>query len=299
MIRSMTGFSSAQVETPRGPLTIEMRSVNSRFLDMQIRLPDELKALETGMRELLGVSLVRGKVEFRATFGQSEKQEMPSLNSEQLTHLKNLLSTIRSSIPEASPPTAFEILQWPGVLNQPEIAIEGLKNAFFVGTKNALQGLIEARQREGERLSADISQKTSAMLEIITQLELLIPKVNLEFQSRVSNKLHDLFRQAFPNGLQRISGAELSERILQESNLFSMRVDVSEELSRLRSHLTEVSALLGQDKPAGRKLDFLTQELHREANTLGAKSPNIELTRGSIELKLLTEQIREQVQNIE
>ena len=299
MVRSMTGFSSTQVDTPRGPLTIEMRSVNSRFLDLQIRLPDELKVLESGMRELLGVSLVRGKVEFRATFGRGEAQEMPTLNEAQLAHFKDLLVAVRAVIPEAAPPSAFEILQWPGVLNQGEVTIDGLKNAFFQGTKTTLQGLIEARRREGERLSADIRQKTTAMLDIITQLELLVPKVNLEFQSRVSGKLHDLFRQAFPNGLQRISGAELSERILQESNLFSMRVDVSEELSRLRSHLTEVTTLIDQDKPAGRKLDFLTQELHREANTLGAKSPNIELTRGSIELKLLIEQMREQVQNIE
>ncbi|MVW73329.1 MULTISPECIES: YicC family protein [unclassified Bordetella] len=321
MIRSMTAFGTARVDLDAGTLVLELRSVNSRYLDLHFRLPDELRHAETPLRELLTANLGRGKVEVRASFTRSAGAELTKLDPAWLQHLATQLAAARQILPDIEAPRLAELFNWPGQRSNEALDPQVWTAACLQAGKEALAQLQEGRAREGQRL-ADIMLACADDVEKIVELvNTHLPQLLADHREKLSNKLREAMESAFPAGFSHISGAELTERLAQESNLFALRIDVAEELGRLSSHLDELRHLLGgkagssnnaaqaksgkasaQTRPtgsAGKRLDFLFQEMNREANTLGSKAGSMEVTRAAMDLKLLIEQMREQAQNIE
>ncbi len=301
MIRSMTAFGNARTDTPHGTVSIELRSVNSRFLDLHFRIPDDLRQAEMPLRELLSGALARGKVEIRATIVHRRDNDPDALNLEALEQAKDFYARVRAIIPDTAPPRLTELLAWPGVQRN-ECADVDWTEPTLAAARDALAQLQSARVREGERLAAMIAERADGVRDVVGRVEKQLPQLIVEYRERLARKLRESVETAFPNGFQHISGEELSERLAHEGSLFGLRVDVAEELSRLRSHLAELDGLLagkGTQRGAGKRLDFLFQEMNREANTLGSKASGMEVTRAAMDLKLLIEQMREQVQNIE
>lgn len=309
MIRSMTAFGNARAESAQGSITIEFRTVNSRFLDINFRLPEDLRMVEGLIREKLGQAVTRGKVEIRVNYARTDTRVKASLDPEYLANLASQLQAARQVIPDTPAPNLSELLNGSG----------GTENAFFdpeiwtamcqEATTQALAELQAAREREGLRLAEMMQACANEVSAIVDQVEKDLPALLAEHQEKIGNKLRDALMAVSPDGFAQISGAELSARIAQESSLFSLRIDLAEELSRLRSHTAELEHLLStgasasrKDKKsgsAGKRLDFLFQEMNREANTLGSKASALSVTRAAIDLKLLIEQMREQAQNIE
>lgn len=316
MIRSMTAFGSAQANAPTGTVSVELRSVNSRYLDLHFRLPDELRNVETPLRELLSAGLPRGKVEARASFTRHQQTDTASLNVGALRHAADLLASVREVFPDTPTPRLQELLSWPGVQGEPAGA-DVWNEAVLTAAREALAQLQQAREREGARLAEMIAERAREVQAIVAELEQRMPEILTTWRDRQARKLRDTVDAAFPGGFQHISGAELSERLSHETSLFALRIDVAEELSRLHAHLDELGQIVGgipassktapaasRKKPpvagsAGKRLDFLFQEMNREANTLGSKAGAIDMTRAAMDLKLLIEQMREQAQNIE
>jgi len=310
MIRSMTAFGSARRILPDMALTLEIRSVNSRFLDLHLRLPDELRAAETQLRELLTRTLARGKVELRVTCERASRRDAQRLAPEQLQRIAEQWQAVRAVLPETPSPALLEILNWPDrEASGDAIAQQARIDACLAAASEALTQLQDARLREGARLADMVRTCAAQIADIVTHIENTLPQLLAEHRLRLAVKLREAVETAFPAGFNHIKGEELSERLSQESALFALRIDVAEEISRLRAHLTEVEDLINQDTAhnaagskrasVGKRLDFLCQELNREANTLGSKSGSIAVTRYAMELKLLIEQIREQAQNLE
>jgi len=288
MIYSMTGFASATRELATAALNVELRSVNHRYLDLQFRLPEELRALEPGLRELIAARLQRGKVECRIGLAAlPHAQKAFDLNPEVLKQLRVLSEKLRAAWPSVPGLTAADILRWPGMLGSDTVPLDAMRAVCHEALRSALEDFTASRAREGGKLKNLLLERVAAMEARVVKVAPRMPQVIAAFQEKLATRL----REAVAAGDD--------ERIRQEIVLFANRIDVDEELSRLTAHLGEVKRILGAGGAVGKRLDFLMQELNREANTLGSKSVDIEVTQVSLELKLLIEQMREQIQNIE
>lgn len=313
MIRSMTAFGSARADLDQGSLSLEFRSVNSRFLDLYFRLPDDLRHLESPLRELLTGSLGRGKVEVRVSYTRNAAADLDRLDPQWLQMLAEQLKAARQILPETESPRLAELFNWPGQRNNDALDPQTWGAAGMQAAREALAQLQDARAREGERLAAMMRECAAGIQKIVEDVERHLPQLLADHREKLATKLRETVETAFPGGFTHITGPELTERLAQEANLFALRIDVAEELSRLRSHLAELVHILSDGDnegtvksgkranagSAGKRLDFLFQEMNREANTLGSKAGSVEVTRAAMDLKLLIEQMREQAQNIE
>ncbi len=288
MIASMTGYAAVSREIPQGSLALELRSVNNRYLDLQFRLPDELRVFESEMRDFLGTGLTRGKIDCRLIFSAySNGSRQQRLTRDLLKDLQIMNDEIKSIFPAAGDISVAEILRWPGVLDNDHISVDDLRTPCMALLQTALQELVSARKREGEKLQNLLLERIQRMRQLVLNLLPGLPVILASFQERLLNSLKTA-------GLD-----EKDERIRQEFTLFANRIDVDEELSRLQGHLNEFEHILLTGGVVGKRLDFLTQELNREANTLASKSVAREITQIAVEMKVLIEQLREQIQNIE
>ena len=306
-VYSMTGYASALVETPstrpggggKGTaLAVEIRSVNGRFLDLSFKLPDELRALEPALRELVSAAVKRGKVEVRAQIKREADTERPSTDPARLQALLRAQAEVLQALPQARPLSVHEVLQ----LARGSEASDPLDETALAAARRCVQGLRESREREGAKLVADLLSRIAQLRTLATQAEPLVPAVVQRQQARFLERWREALASAgaaVPGGAASVSAEAAQERALSEAAAMAIRIDVAEELSRLRAHLEEIERLLKAGGELGKRLDFLIQELHREANTLGSKSAALELTGISVEMKVLIEQMREQVQNIE
>ena len=277
----------------QGSVSIELRSVNGRFLDLGFRLPDEFRALEPALRELLTAAFRRGKIELRLNTRAEAETQWPQPQPEQLNRLTRLESMVQGWLPKAQSLSVNEVLQWckgsaPG---------EKLDEVALAAAKRCITGLREARAREGERLVVVLMERVTRLRELAAQAEPLVPAVVKRQQQRFLERWQEALEST--GAAQTVSREASQERALNEAAAYSIRIDVAEELARLRSHLDEIARLLNAGGEVGKRLDFLIQELLREANTLGSKAAALELTNISVEMKVAIEQLREQVQNIE
>jgi len=288
MIYSMTGFASAVREFAYGVLNLELRSVNHRYLDLQFRLPDDLRSVEPVLRELLAAQLTRGKIECRVTFTAAPAgPRAPQLNETLLRQLVELNTRVRAALPGAENLAVVDALRWPGMLGAETLPVDELKAACRELLASVLEQFTAARAREGEKLAQLLLDRAAAMEQLIGSILPRLPQVIAGYQERLSTRLKEAI------------GAGDEERIRQEVAVFATKIDVDEELSRLTAHVAELKHALAEGGGVGKKLDFLMQELNREANTLASKSVDLAVTQAALELKLLVEQMREQIQNIE
>ena len=288
MICSMTGYAVKTRDLERGTLQLELKSVNSRYLDFHFRIADDLRALEMPLRELLASRLSRGKVECRLNFNAAAaRAEQLRPNADLLAALRAMNDEVRAAHPEAQPLSVNEILRWPGMFGEQGIDYAALQPEVLALAGEALADFTATRAREGEKLAAMIVDRIRAMRDIVARVAPRIP----EAQALFADKLRQRLVEAIGNASD--------DRILQEVAVFATRIDVAEELSRLTAHLDEVERVLKKGGAVGKRLDFLMQELNREANTLGSKSAVTEVSQASMDLKLLIEQMREQIQNLE
>jgi uncharacterized protein (TIGR00255 family) len=305
----MTGYGSASRQVSLGAgvvadLQVECRAVNSRFLDLGFRLPDECRGAEPALREMATQSLSRGKVEFRAAWrvnsaaagaAKSNPHALGAINSDRLDALYTLQEKAQASFPKAQELSIAEVLRWPGIVSEPRGEEDSWITATAEAGRAALAALMESRHAEGKALVSVLISITSKMREIVKVIEPKVP----EYVSQYQEKLTERLAEALAAQEQAKAGAELMERIRQEVVLYAVRIDVAEEFARLKTHLQAVDTALSGKGPVGKRLDFLMQELNREANTLSSKSVSEECTQAALELKLLIEQMREQVQNLE
>lgn len=288
MIYSMTGYAVLSRELPQGALDLELRSVNHRYLDIQFRLPEEFRTLEPAMRELLASQLTRGKVDCRLSFSLSgSRQNLQHLNTELLQKVLELNRAVQTMLPDSQGLRVADILRWPGMLGADAVPVENLHATCLELLQTALSELSAARSREGEKLKAMLLERVARMGTLAATVAPKIPALLAAFEEKLTGRM----REAMINCDD--------DRIRQELALFAGKIDVAEELSRLQSHLDEVARILDNGGAVGKRLDFLMQELNREANTLGSKSIDTEVSRVSVDLKVLIEQMREQIQNIE
>jgi uncharacterized protein (TIGR00255 family) len=300
-VYSMTGYGSAtqgaaegaESAAHSGAVTVDVRSVNGRFLDLSLRLPDELRGLEPALRELVGSALRRGKVELRATTHRDADDSTPQPTPELLNRLSRLESTVQGWLPQAAPLSVHEALQW----CRGNGATERLDEPALAAARAAVQALVAARSREGERLAAVLADRITHLRGLAAQAGPLVPEVVRRQQQRFLERWTEALAQA--GAAASVPADALQERALTEAAAFAIRIDVAEELARLSAHLDEIERLLRKGGELGKKLDFLIQELHREANTLGSKSAAMELSAIAVEMKVAIEQMREQVQNLE
>ncbi len=292
MIESMTGYAAVAAESPRGRLTLELRSVNSRFLDLQFRIAEELRSLEPALRELVAAQVARGKVECRLSLGEAaDARASRGLDPAAVARLAALSQETKKHFPDAAPLRVADILRWPGIVSEAAPDDEATLAAARKLCAEAVAQLRAARAREGAKLAASILERVAAMRRRVDEVAPLVPQSVAAYQARMADKLKEAIGAlAFPGG---------EERIRAEVALFASKVDVDEELERLRTHLSEVERTLKAGGHAGKRLDFLAQELNREANTLASKAASPQISDCAMELKLLIEQVREQVQNIE
>jgi uncharacterized protein (TIGR00255 family) len=284
----MTGYAASAREFPFGALSIELRSVNHRYLDIQFRLPDDLRAVEPALRELLNENIARGKVECRVTFTAVPRAHKSlKLNEELVQQLQALEQSVRARIAGVSQLSAADVLRWPGVLATEPLPLDELQAACRDLLTRALQEFNSARAREGERLASLLRERAGSMERILGDLAPRISQVVSAYQDKLAARLKEA-----------IGGGD-EERIRQEVAVFATKIDVDEELSRLAAHVAELKRALAAGGVIGKKLDFLMQELNREANTLASKSVDLTLTQAALDLKIVIEQMREQIQNIE
>ena len=289
MIQSMTGYAALVRETAQGSLFLELKSVNNRFLDLQFRVVEELRSLEPNLRELIAAKIGRGKLDCRVSFtpAPAAAGQRLSLNAELLERLAGLERDVRALMPEAQPLGAGEVLRWPGMLGDAAIAADALREPCLALMREALAELCATRAREGAKLRDMMLERVAKMQALVERIAPLLPLAVAAYQEKLAARLREA-----------LAGND-EERIRQEISMFGIKVDVAEELNRLVAHLQEVRRVLDTGGAAGKRLDFLMQELNREANTLGSKSVSKDVSEAAIELKLLIEQMREQVQNIE
>ncbi len=288
MIHSMTGYATAAREFPFGTLSVELRSVNHRYLDIQFRLPDELRAVEPALREMLQSRLGRGKVECRVIFSVTPGAHKTfKLNEDLMLQLEEVELKVRTMLAGAGQLSAADVLRWPGVLASEPLPVEELQASSREVLAKAIHELNSARFREGEKLRVMLLERAAGMERILGNIAPRMPQVVAAYQEKLAARL----REAVGSGDE--------DRIRQEVAVFAVKIDVDEELSRLKAHTAELRQVLADGGAVGKKLDFLMQELNREANTLASKSVDLAVTRAALDLKLLIEQMREQIQNIE
>jgi len=288
MISSMTAFARQEISHDWGALTLELRSVNHRYLDLGLRLPDELRVLEGRIREQIQGRLARGKVDIQIRYQpEQHAAEKLQLDTTLLEQLAVASDQVRNYFWDCRPVSALEVLRWPGVLQLPQVDTEVLHTTTMALLEAALEDLLQGRRREGENLRGMLEQRCQAILDIVAQMRALIPEIKQNWREKIQARLAEAPGDLDPGRLE------------QEIVLMAQKIDVDEELDRLTAHVGEVRRGLDSDKPIGRRLDFLMQELNREANTLGSKSVDARTGTASVDLKVLIEQMREQVQNIE
>lgn len=296
-VYSMTGYANAASAvdgaTGKAGVSLELRSVNGRFLDLVFRMPDELRGLEPALRELLSASFRRGKIELRLSSSRDSDTAWPQPTPEQLNRLGRLEGMVRGWLAEARPLSVNEALLW----CRSAAPAERLDEAALHAAREGVQGLREARAREGARLVEVLLDKLARLRELAAAAEPMVPAVVQRQQQRFLERWTEAL--ASSGAAQNFSAESLRERALNEAASYAIRIDVAEELARLRAHLDEIERLLKAGGEIGKRLDFLIQELQREANTLGSKSAALELTNVAVEMKVLVEQMREQVQNLE
>ena len=288
MVQSMTGFAVQTRDLGSVSLHLELRSVNSRYLDLGFRIVDDLRAAEPAIRERISARLGRGKVECRLNLqaGHAAPRSM-ALNAALLDQLAEAQNSLRSRFGAAAALSVNELLRWPGMLADDSLGFDEMLPAIVALTNAALDDLVATRAREGEKLADMIRERLARLRELVAIATPRMPAVVVEYQERLTAKLRDAV-------------ASLDEdRIRQEVALYAQRIDVDEELTRLNTHLDEVERILKAGGAAGKRLDFLMQERNREANTLASKSPATDITGIAMEMKVLIEQMREQVQNLE
>lgn len=300
----MTGYAVTTVETTAGTVTVEMKSVNSRFLDLQFRINDDLRAVEPQLREAIMARLVRGKVECRLSFGRKVTSgQHQALSTTVVDGLSALQDQLRAQFPDAAPLSVNELLRWPGVIIEAEISQENLQADILRTMQQTLESFVETRAREGAALQAVILARVDAMEAIVARIELAVPQLVAQFQQKATERMSEALGLALQgqggNAAPSLSREESLERIRQEVTLYGIRIDIAEELARLSAHLAETRHILKKGGQVGKRLDFMMQELNREANTVGSKAAVKELADASMELKLLIDQMREQVQNLE
>lgn len=294
----MTGFAVATRPTAIGPVSVELKSVNSRFLDLSVRYPDELRSVEPALREAINARIARGKVECRLGISRVAAESAGGLNLAALDRLKHLASEVAGELPDIGALRTIDVLSWPGVVDAPVADPDALRAAVLAALGEALEALAASRQREGAALRDILLASCSAIDAVADQLKARVP----DLLNAVERKLVERLEQALGRSLAEtsvLSRDEIADRIRQEVTLYGLKMDVDEELKRLATHVNEVRRVLQAGGPVGRRLDFLMQELNREANTLGSKAAAIEMTNASVELKILIEQMREQIQNLE
>ena len=301
-VYSMTGYASVQQSIPpagdnHAPSSwrvgLEIRSVNSRFLDLSFKLPEDLRSCEPQLRTLVDNSLKRGKVEVRVLVNSEQASSVPTASPRLLQQLGSFQDAVQAWMPSAAPFSVAEVLRLSGT-GSSELP-ENWAEAVAELCQQALKGLLDARQREGKRLTAMLQDRVDQLRSLAEKAEPLVPELVKQQKERFLERWKDAM--ALAEGSASPEAAQ--DRALTEATAFAIRIDVAEEITRLRSHLDEITRLLGKGGDIGKRLDFLIQELHREANTLGSKSAALELTRISVDMKVLIEQMREQVQNIE
>jgi len=286
MTQSMTAYAQAAVSTELGELSCELRSVNHRFLDVAPRMPDDLRAHEGALREAIAAKLARGRIDVFIRLKESENSSLePNLDA--ADNLQALLDEMRQRLPEMQMIRAIDALKWPGILQAKKADPNVMKGHLLGVLDQALDGMRKARAKEGEKMAELILSRLVSMSDVIKEVDVFLPDIVASYKTRLDEKLADIKDQLDP------------ARLEQELVIFLQKTDVAEELDRLNVHIEEVAAVLSKSEPAGRRLDFLMQELNREANTLGSKSQDPRLTKASVDLKVLIEQMREQVQNIE
>ena len=288
MISSMTGFAAAAAETAHGSLAVDLKTVNHRNFEFQARIPEELRPIEPAMREAVAARLTRGKIDCRVAFtplSSAKRSLVPDADAMQA--LEAASRQVLARFPDARKLSVAEILHWPGVLGEESLSADQAKDQVLALLAKAVAELDQTREREGAKLEAILRERLERMQGLIAEAQPLIPGAVKAFTDKLAARVAE-------------AGASPSdERIQQEIVLYAARIDVDEELSRLGAHIAEFRRVLGKGGACGKRLDFLCQELNREANTIGSKSVANDLTRISVELKVLIEQMREQVQNIE
>lgn len=287
MIFSMTGFAAQEHQTEIATLMLELRAVNSRYLDLHFKFDDAFKAFELPIRERIGKHISRGKVECKLSLVERTKsQQTMLLDTDVLKQLAHLQQDALAIFPHSATLSMAEILRWPGAIVT-EVGTQDLTQDVMDLVEQGLEALNASRAREGEKLKALIEDRIKQIGDLVFQVKPLLPVLAKSYQLKLEAKLHETLKTID------------QERIAQELVMFAQSIDVDEELTRLSAHITEVQRILNSKDPVGKRLDFLMQELNREANTLGSKSVSIETTQVSMQLKVLIEQMREQIQNIE
>lgn len=287
MIYSMTGYAVAARELENAVLNLELRSVNHRYLDIQFRIPDELRSIEPALRETLAARLNRGKVECRISYTPIPGRKGAELDQDLLQQVIELNRRVRSALPEARGLGVADVLRWPGMLGAETLDADELRRVCQTLLEKVLEDFAQARGREGEKLKAIVLERAASVEKALAGVAPRMPQVIASFQERLATRL----KEALANADE--------DRIRQEVVLFANKIDVDEELTRLTTHIAELRRVLDKGGAVGKRLDFLMQELNREANTLGSKAADVAVTQVSMELKLLIEQMREQIQNIE
>jgi len=288
MTASMTGFAARSLNLDYASVNIDLRSVNQRFLELHFRLADEFRSLEPQLRELINQRLARGKVECRISLTVLPAASLDNgLNPGILERLASWQADVLQRLPGSPPLSVNEILRWPGAVQTAALSQDALNEATLAAMRETLDELVESRQREGAKLRQHILDRLAAAEAQVAGLQPLLPALAAAQREKLAERLRDALGEAG------------YERLAQEVALAAQKADIDEEISRLTTHFAEVRRVLNQAGAVGKRLDFLMQELHREANTLGSKSVAVETSRVSLELKVLIEQMREQVQNIE
>lgn len=288
MLHSMTGFARQIAESPLGTLTCEIRAVNHRYLDVQFRLPEELRPKESELRQAVSNHLQRGKVDCHLHFRRATSSERSlMLNHELLTRLAERTAELATLLPDTRPMDPLDVLRWPGVVEELPLDVEPLFAAGSELLATTLSALNTMRASEGSRIEDMLSARCDEILVIANNVRARMPEVLARVREKQRERIAKLDVAADP------------ARLEVELALISQKLDVDEELDRLESHISEIRQNLAAIEPVGRRLDFLMQELNREANTLGSKSADTDTTRAAVDLKVLIEQMREQIQNVE
>ena len=284
----MTAFARSQIDESWGRAVWELRSVNHRYLETVLKLPDECRSIEPGVRARVQEKLTRGKVDCHLKLSLTTGGEGAlKLNTALVQQLIALGTEVDGYLHSPSSLRSLDIMRWPGVIESEEVPLEAFEGQILEALDHALDELIEVRVREGARLASLVTERTAAARELVAELTQHVPSIMQRLIERFRSKVRDLEPSADDSRLE------------QECALLAQRLDVAEEIDRLQTHLDEVDAVLAKDEPCGRRLDFLMQELNREANTLGSKSAHLDTTSAAVDLKVLIEQMREQIQNIE
>lgn len=297
-ISSMTGYANVKVATDMGMLSIDIRSVNSRFLDLTFRAPEEIRPLEPKLREAISSKISRGKIECRFNFLDRSGSEETALNSDALKKLLSLQNQVLMCDPEARKLSVNDILLFPGIVAAPVPDPEVFEAQILEGFKACVEAFGESRRREGEALKTVLLKYCDQIEELVDTLAPKIPEILQAQKDKLTERLEEALSTSLSDAAQ-ISKEEINDRIRQEITLYGIKLDVNEEMERLRTHVKEARRTLDKGGPVGRKLDFLMQEFNREANTLGSKAVSISMTDTSVNLKLVIESMREQIQNLE